>query len=63
MTTEKSNQPETGSASGASGSTKGGAGAHGEQGRDPAASESPKWEGGPPKGENEPAHETDRKKP
>ncbi len=33
--------------------TKGGAGAHGEPGEDPAADESPKWEGGKPKGENE----------
>ncbi len=39
--------------------TEGGAGAHGKPGDDPAADESPKWEGGKPKGENEPPSETE----
>ncbi|MDB4992865.1 MAG: hypothetical protein JWM74_297 [Myxococcaceae bacterium] len=40
--------------------TKGGAGARGKPGEDPAGNESPKWEGGKPKGENEPPFETER---
>jgi hypothetical protein len=39
--------------------TTGGAGARGKPGNDPVADESPKWEGGKPKGENEPPSETE----